>query len=618
MGNPMKPLDRRTLIAAAAAAAASPAIAAAAPAAPASAPPNAEDVRLDALLSAQLEKELDDNPELATSLGLDVKDRAHQRAELADRSLEALQRRRAEVSAKLGALRAIDRDKLGAAAKVSFDVALFRLTSQAERNAFSYGGQGSQPYVVSQQQGAYQQLPDFLSNQHPLKTAEDVSAFEARLGAFETALDHETARVKADADAGVLPPDFLLDKTLAQLASLWQTPGEASPMVAAFNAKSKKAAIPGYEQSTPRLVKLIDEHVRPAAQRQYDLLTALRAKATSDAGVWKLPNGEAFYAYALKANTTTTLKAEEIHQLGKEQVAALQGQIDALLKGQGLTQGSLAERLDALGKDARFAWADTDEAKAALVASLNGIVAQISPMLPRDFKTLPKAKVEIRRVPKEIEIGASQGYYQRPTLDGSRPGIYYINLRTTDDWPKWRLPTLTAHEAVPGHHLQNAVLLEAGELPLYRRLGGFPAYGEGWGLYAERLVDELGLYKNDPFGKIGYLTSYLFRATRLVVDTGLHAKKWTREQAIQFMIENGGEPPNAAANEIDRYCANPGQACSYKLGQTVIANLRANAEKKLGKKFDLRAFHEVVLKNGSLPLTVLERVVGSWQASRAA
>jgi len=309
------------------------------------------------------------------------------------------------------------------------------------------------------------------------------------------------------------------------------------------------------------------------------------------------------------------MSPEEVHQMGLDQVRDLHSQLDVLLRAQGYSRGTVGERINALNREERFLIPNTDEGRARLLASLNEQVAEITPMLPRMFNTIPRAAVEIRRVPVEIEAGAPGGYYQGASLDGSRPGAYYINLKDTHEWPTIGLPTLTWHEAVPGHHFQISIAREAGELPIYRRTGGFSAYSEGWALYAERVADELGVYEGDPFGRIGYLQSYLFRATRLVVDSGLHHKRWTREQAIRWMVENAAEPEGSAVREIERYIVWPGQATAYKIGQTVIANLRDEAERRMGSRFDIKAFHDVVLLGGAMPLTVLERRVREWMAA---
>ncbi len=332
---------------------------------------------------------------------------------------------------------------------------------------------------------------------------------------------------------------------------------------------------------------------------------AFLSRLEAFAGVWRLPDGEAFYAAGLKSNTTTTLSAKEIHAMGVEQVAEITAEIDGILKSQGMTQGTVGERVQALNKDPAQLFPNTDAGKEDLLKWLNEQVAALEPKLPTVFGRLPKTNVEIRRVPVSIQSGAPGGYYQGPPLDGSRPGAYYINLRDSGNWPKFALPTLTYHEASPGHHLQVALQRESGELPQWRRAGGFSAFNEGWALYAEAVAaNDLDAYATDPLGRVGFLMSYLFRAVRLVVDTGIHSERWSRERAVEYMAASGAKPLDASNSEINRYSVWPGQACAYKVGHTVIARLREEAQAKDG--FDLRAFHDKVLGSGSLPLAVLE------------
>ncbi len=319
---------------------------------------------------------------------------------------------------------------------------------------------------------------------------------------------------------------------------------------------------------------------------------------------------------ACNYSTTTTMSADEIHQLGLDQMAELTARADRILRAQSMTQGSVAERLGALGQEARFVYPNTDAGKEQLLTELNAQMAAIQRRLPDFFGRLPRATCEIRRVPPAIEAGAPGGYYQSPTLDGSRPGAYYINLRDTAEWPKWTLPTLTYHEAVPGHHHQIALAQEATGIPPLRRLPLYSVYTEGWGLYAEALADEMGAYENDPFGKLGYLQSFMFRAARCVVDTGLHHKRWSREQAIRYMVENLGDQESSVATEVERYCVWPGQATSYKVGQTRWSALRERARQALGDRFDIKGFHDTALAAGAMPVAVLERVIEDWIASQ--
>jgi uncharacterized protein (DUF885 family) len=333
----------------------------------------------------------------------------------------------------------------------------------------------------------------------------------------------------------------------------------------------------------------------------------MRKSATHDAGVWRLPRGADYYSASVLNQTTTTRKPAEIHRLGLDLVAEHAANIDELLKMQGMTQGTVGERLRAMFVDPRFQYPDTDAARATLLADLNGRVRSVRAKLPKYFATLPKSGVEIRRVPTEIEAGAPGGYYNLASLDGKRPGIYWINLRDTREQPKWLLPTLTYHESVPGHHLQLSIQQETG-LPLIRKVSQYTAYVEGWALYAEQLAAEMGEYDHDPLGRIGQLHDSMFRAVRLVIDSGIHAMKWSREQAIRYFTETLGDPVTEATGEVERYCVWPGQACCYMLGKLKFLAERERAQKILGARFDIRKFHDAVLLSGAVPLDLMNGI----------
>jgi len=576
--------------------------------------PAERDAALHRMLLDWFYEDLRDSPTQATNLGLDVGDLAALRSQLSDASLAKADQRRAQAVERNRILQAFGRDGLSVEGQVNHYIAEFRQSVAAEGARFRYGSAGGRPnpYVVSQIGGAYYAVPDFLDTQHPVRTADDAEAYLSRVEQFGRNLSDEAERIRHDASVGVTPPDFVIDKALGNLERLRRTPAAETTLVRSLVRRAAAAGLADYRD---RAVQLVSGPVASGLDRQIAALRAVRAGATHDAGVWKLPAGEAYYQTAIRANTTTSMTGEEVHQTGLQQVADLQGQLDTLLRAQGYARGSVGERMNALNREERFLYPNTDAGRAELLAALNGLLRDIQPRLPRIFATLPHANVEIRRVPPDIEAGAPGGYYQGASLDGSRPGAYYINLKDTHEWPKNGLPTLTYHEAVPGHHFQVTIAREQGELPLYRRAGGFSAYNEGWALYAERLADELGVYADDPFGRIGYLQSYLFRAVRLVVDSGLHHKRWSREQAIRYMIDNAAEPEGSAVREIERYSVWPGQACAYKLGQTVIARLRDEAERSMGGRFDIKAFHDAVLLGGSMPLTVLERRVHDWMAA---
>jgi uncharacterized protein (DUF885 family) len=566
------------------------------------------DPKLAALMDRLVEEQLNRSPRTATNLGLDVGARASLRGRIEDRSLQAKAAATAADTKALADLRAIDRGKLSPADRVGYDTVEFQLTERIRQDRFPYGGDYT-TYVVSQRSGAYQQIPDFLDSQHPVKTAVDADAYLARLDGFARAIDQDTERLLSEAQAGAAPPSFLLDTTLTQMGALRsQAPAEATVVRSLGRRAAEAGLAPRYATDA---AGLFATKVVPALDRQLTAVDRVRQRATADAGVWRLPDGEAYYASRLKWFTTTDLTAEQVHQIGLEQVADLTSKVDAALRTEGFTQGTVLQRLQALNARPGETFPNTDPGRAELLAALNSQMAELDRRLPTAFARLPKAKVDIRRVPPEIQAGAANGYYQGPSLDGSRPGAFYINLADTTEWPKWSLPTLTYHEANPGHHLEVALSRENPDLHLYRRaFTGFSAYSEGWGLYAEQLADELGAYDRYPIGKVGLYQSYLFRAARLVVDTGLHHKRWTREQANKYMVDATGDPPGSIAREIDRYVGNPGQACSYKIGQTVILRLREDARRRLGRRFDLKRFHEVVLDTGRAPLTVLERAVG--------
>jgi uncharacterized protein (DUF885 family) len=565
------------------------------------------DQRLDAMLSTWFEEDLRDSPEFATNLGLDVGDKAALRGRLGEESLAKAAAERAEAVRRLSEMRGLGRRGLSETGRLNYDIAEFRQSVDAEGARFEYGEVGGRPapYVLSQLGGAYYSVPDFLDSQHPVQTQADADYYLTRLQDFARNIDQETERLRHDVNVGVIPPDFVLDKTIGNVEKLRRTPAAETTLVQSIARRAKEKGLPDYGRAATQLVS---GPIAEALDRQLAELRRIRPRATHEAGAWRLPEGEAFYRYGLRYNTTTNYTPEQIHQIGLDQVRDLQSRIDVLLRSQGYTKGTVGERMSALNKEERFLYPNTDAGRAELIASLNAQVAELMPLLPRVFATMPKnARVDIKRVPPAIEAGAPGGYAQGPSLDGSRPGAYYINLKDTHEWPKWSLPTLTWHEAVPGHVFQGTIAREQGELPLYRRTRGFAAYNEGWALYAERVADELGVYADDPFGKIGYLQSYLFRAVRLVVDTGLHHKRWSREQAIKWMVDNAAEPEGSATREIERYVVWPGQACAYKLGETVISRLRTEAEAKSG--FDVKRFHDAVLLGGSMPLTVLERRV---------
>jgi uncharacterized protein (DUF885 family) len=611
-------LDRRNLLATSAAAAIAIGIPGRAFAAdmPGSTADNPEaSKKLNALFDAFVNEQLDHAPEGATSLGIDTGPRAHQRSELSDHSLAEADRLKALIADQLKRLEAFNRASLNTSDAVGYDVVMYGLKTQdAANRKYAYAGGGLQgPYVISQLTGSYQQLPDFLDSQHPIENKADADAYMARLDAFARVLDQETEFARHDTGLGVVPPDFIIARALTQMTGIRNTPAEQSVLVQSVVRRTKEKNIAG--NYGPDAEKIVSGKIYLSLQRQIDFMTSLQPKAVHDAGVWRLPKGASYYTDSLDQATTTTMKPADVHKLGLQVVAQLSAQADSIMKAQDLTRGSVGQRYREMYNDPKFRYPNTDAGKEKLIADLNTKVQAVRARLPEYFGVLPKANVVIVRVPKYTEAGAPGGYYQNPSLDGSRPGRYYINLRDTAEVPSWTLPTLTYHEAIPGHHLQGSIQQET-NLPLIRKITGFNAYVEGWALYSEQLAVEIGMYKDDPWGHLGQLHDAIFRGVRLVVDSGMHATNWSREKAIKYYTDSVGDPEASATTEVERYCVWPGQACSYMVGKVTFLRLRDKAKKALGPRFDLRDFHDAVLLCGAVPLTVLENVVDDYIATK--
>jgi uncharacterized protein (DUF885 family) len=584
-------------------------------------PAQIADPALRAVFDQITQELLVEQPEEATFLGVDQGPRAGLKSRLNDRSWAAEQQGGADCAARLARLRAIDPARLNDHDRVNYETIAYALELGVEGAKFSYGdnalaqamGESAGPYVVNQQSGDFNSVPELLASQHSIETGADAEAYLDRLTAFAVALDEETARVNRDAAQGVIAPDFILDTALGQMRSFRALPAASSGLVTSLVERAQAKGLAG--DYAGRATARVEAAVYPALQRQIDALAALRPKAGHDAGVWRLPDGEAYYAWLLKVGTSTPMTADEIHRIGLEQVEAIGARMDALLKRQGLAQGSVGDRIKALEADPSQLYPDTPAGRDALIAYLNGRLAAVRARLPQAFNLRLKANVVIKPVPQAIEAGAPLGYENDGSIDGSRPATYYINLHDMKNWPRMSLPTLTFHEAIPGHVWQGAYVLESRSLPLVRSiLSGFNAYVEGWALYAEQLGDEMGLYDDDPLGRLGYLNEQRFRACRLVVDTGLHAKRWGREQAIDWLVKVTGYPRPAAQSEVDRYCTWPGQACGYKIGHTEINRLRDRAKARLGARYTLQGFDDVVVKTAGVPLTVLDAVVERYIA----
>jgi uncharacterized protein (DUF885 family) len=564
---------------------------------------------LGKLIDDIMEQWLRRSPEQATSLGLDKGPRAAAKRQLDDRSLAAVSQARSEVAANLARLKTIDRKALGGQHAVNYDILAYWLDSEDQANQrFNYAS--ARPYVLSQMEGAYADVPDFLDNKHTIATGADADAYLARLEDLATALDQETERLPNDGAKGVVLPDFVLAKALTQLRDLAQTPADKSPLVLSLVDRAKKAGITGDYEGPAR--RIFAGSVVPALNRQIDALVTLSRNANGDAGIWKLKDGDACYAAMLRVMTTTAMSADEIHRLGVDKTAEILSRLDGLLRAEGFTQGTVGARLAAITTDARYRYSDDDVGKQQLLDDLQRRLDAVNQRLDRWFDPLPVAKAKLSRVPAAKELGAPAAYYDPQSLDNTIPGTCYFNLHSTNRWPKWRPTSVLYHEASPGHHLQNALTRENPDLPVLNKALWFAAYGEGWALYAEQLADEMGMYENDSLSRIGYWHAALLRAVRLVTDTGLHAKRWTREQAVKYMTEAMGNPKNDAESEIDRYCVTPGQACSYMIGKIKWVELRDKMQRELETRYDIKAFHRVGLVSGPMPLEVLERVINDY------
>jgi uncharacterized protein (DUF885 family) len=563
-----------------------------------------------ALLDSVADNLLRLQPEAATSLGVDVGARAALRSQLTDRSAQGVQRLAGQVRADLQRIDALNVAALSHGMRTSVEVVRSAYTTALEGFALPYGditvgGWRNTPYVVIQNVGAYLDVPRFLDSDHRIDNAADAEAYLARLQSYAKQLDGELGRMKAARAAGLVPPAFLIDKTVAQMTLSVRNARAGGTLLGSIARRTRE--IPGNWAERARGIAA--KEVAPALERQLGELQAQRVDATDDPGISSRPHGEDFYRWALKASTTTSMSPDEVHDMGRSELQRLHTQMDAILKGIGYSQGSVGERMRALAKDPRYKFSEGDKGRAEIMAFINDRLAWIRAQMPRAFKTLVHPNMEIKRLPPEEEPGAPAAYGGAGSIDGKIPGRFWINLRTTELHSKYSLADLTFHEAIPGHIWQGEY---THQMPLIRQMLAFNAYSEGWALYAEQLADELGAYENDHVGRLGYLQSIAFRACRLVVDTGIHAKRWTREQGVRFFVDGNGSNPQEVASEVDRYCSWPGQACGYKVGHSEINRQRDRAQTALAAKYDLKAFDDTVVLGGNVPLDVLAKNVDEY------
>ncbi|MDP5228781.1 MAG: DUF885 domain-containing protein [Cellulophaga sp.] len=479
-------------------------------------------------------------------------------------------------------------------------------------------------YAVNQMFGVQSSLPSLMESAHKLEDKSDMEAYISRLSKFDTKFNQLIENLKISESKGIIPPKFVIKIVLDEMKGFVEgnsdkktSAVQSNILYTNFETKVDQLAEISEEQKADfkkQVEKEIENTVFPAYKKLIGYFENLNKKATNDAGVWKFPNGDGYYRYQLKQSTTLELDPEDVHQIGLSEVARIKSEMNAILSSEGYADSTktLGEIIQKLNTEDRFLYPNTEEGRQLILDDYTGIIDEISANLDNAFNIRPKAGIEVKRIPEFKEDGLVAAYYQRPAMDGSRGGVFFANLRNTNETVKFSMKTLAYHEGVPGHHFQIAIASELQGLPMFRGVIPFTSYIEGWALYTEQLAWELGFYDNDPFGNLGRLQAEMFRATRLVVDTGIHHKKWTREEAIAYMIANTGMTTGEVTSEIERYIVMPGQACAYKIGMIKILELREMAKTALGDRFDLRDFHDVVLKNGAVPLVVLEEIVQNY------
>ena len=572
------------------------------------------DAKLDDIAYRMLRHE----PGRATSLGVDTGEYAEWRGTFGVPGAEGREAYRATLTQLVEEAIAYPKDGLTPDQQIGFEVVETAFSKALEGMALPYGDVAvgswrNAPYLVIQNVGGYLDYPRAMGAGQPVKTDQDAEFFLSRLSEIPAALKGELERVKEARSFGVIPPDFLLAKTANQLELTTKAAGKGDLFVRDFEQLLKQAGLS--EKYLAKAEEQVTGPIREALEEQSAEIASQSSEATSNAGMWAQPEGEAWYSWAVSASTTTSLTPDEIHQQGLDELAELHGRMDPILKEIGYTKGSVGERMQALGKDKRYQFAPGDEGREEIFAFINKQVDYIRAQMPRAFTQLVDPPLEVRRIPVAEELGAPGAYGGAGTKDGSIPGRFWINLRTTDLHRKYDLPDLTFHESIPGHVWEGEY---SNRLPLIRSILAFNAFSEGWALYAEQLADELGAYDDFKVGRLGYLQSLAFRACRLVVDTGLHHKRWTREDGNRFFVERNGSKVEEVASEVDRYCSWPGQACGYKIGHSEIVGQRARAQKELGEAYDFRAFNTAVILGGNAPLNVVGNTVSRYIAGAKA
>jgi uncharacterized protein (DUF885 family) len=562
-------------------------------------------------------------PAMATSLNLSKEVGGDFQRRLPDYSSEGMQAFQRQMQAAAARLDAIETqsltDKDLRHIEVNAVIARYYAGSANFDAGYIDTWAGHLPYIVNQINGPLIDIPAVLGDQQAVTSLAEAEDYLARLDALALMVTRVKAKVAADAQKGVILPQALFPNTLKFLTNFVAGPAAEHSLVTSLADKLDKIA--GLEAAQKQALlqqasNKVDASIYPAYRDMWQFMHSLQDKAPQDVGIWAQPNGEAFYRHGIAYLADSSLSADAIHQLGLDEVTRITAQMDTILKANGYGEGSVGERLVALGEEPRFRYENSDAGRQLLLDDLSAEIAIIMEKAPQLFSTLPPQRVVVKRVPIETEAGASGGSYVAPALDGSRAGVFFINLKDMDSIAKYGLKTLTYHEAVPGHHFQIALNMQQTDIGLMRQNSSFNAFIEGWALYAEQVAFEMGMYEQDPFGNLGRLKAEAYRAARLVVDTGLHHKKWSRQQAISYFAEATGSTEAEVASAIDRYIAWPGQALGYKLGMLKLLELREKARVALGDKFDIRAFHDLMLLPGARPMGIVEADVKRWIAEQ--
>jgi len=558
---------------------------------------------------------LEHEPERATSLGVDTGRHYGLRSKLEDQSIAGQEAYAATLRRDLELVRSVPRDGLDSENLTNLEVVESAYELALDGFALPYGDTPvgnwrTAPYVVIQNVGQYLALPRFMQSDHKVENGNDADAYIERMEQMPAVFDGELERIKAARGMGVVPPDFLLDKAIGQMEQTIASAGKGELFADDLRAKLTAMGMP--ESHANRAKILETGPIAEALDRQLQELRAERAVATAEPGISARPQGDAFYNWALRSSTTTRLTPEQVHQQGLEELEELHARMDPILREIGYTSGSVGDRMQALSQDPRYKFAEGDPDRKQIMDFIAERLDWIRGQMPRAFHTLVDPNMEVRRIPPAEEVGAPGAYGGAGSKDGTIPGRFWINLRTTDLHRKYDLADLTYHEAIPGHVWEGEY---SNRLPLIRSVLAFNPFSEGWALYGEQLADELGAYDEFVVGRLGYLQSLAFRACRMVVDTGLHAKGWSRAQAVNFFVERNGSKPAEVESEVDRYCSWPGQATGYKLGHSRIVDQRTRAETTMGAAYDFKAFNDAVVLGGNVPMDVLEKNVGRYIAS---